>query len=131
MPARSRKAPLSQQLVHRCSPNRSNVAEEYLPDWSVREEVERSAETPEDDKKWDEVENLVHLYNHGVQFYSLENLPDEVSWYKEAFHNYNACRSSTASSQERKNTDSSSTAPSSSQMENGKESSSNSDSVLK
>ncbi|KAJ1374667.1 hypothetical protein KIN20_037401 [Parelaphostrongylus tenuis] len=55
-----------------------------------------SAETPEDDEK--------------------------ESWYKEVFHNYNARGSTTASSQERKDANSYSTAPSSSQMDNGKES---------
>ncbi|KAJ1374659.1 hypothetical protein KIN20_037393 [Parelaphostrongylus tenuis] len=37
----------------------------------------RSAETPEDDEKWNEHENLSHLYKLGVKFVTLDNHPDQ------------------------------------------------------
>ncbi|KAJ1354571.1 hypothetical protein KIN20_011552 [Parelaphostrongylus tenuis] len=56
---------------------------------------------------WNEHENLVHLYELGVKFVTLDNLPDQESWYNGAFYNHNARRSSTASFQERNSTNSS------------------------
>ncbi|KAJ1374666.1 hypothetical protein KIN20_037400 [Parelaphostrongylus tenuis] len=93
----------------------AEAMEVTLEDASKRTSLQTSAEILEDDKKWIAIPNLVRLYRRGVKLVTLYNLPDQESWYKEVFNNYNASGSAsgstTASSQEREDTNSSSTAP--------------------